>query len=319
MSAGCRRPAAVQLRPWPRRDAPRCWQFGSLKVSWHACSWCAMSISATRRHPNTRRLPWAWAPQPLPPATAAVAPCGIHALPDDLLSGILALLPDDADDFLDMAEGGGVKVSSRRAAWGLLRCGECFLPLLHPLLRLHPCCRGAAEHVCLRWRRLALALPASRITFDFVDSVWGEDDPGFVPAVVDALRRRAVGRLEICNAPGSLPPGFWESLGEGLVARARGYVGLRGRPCSSRHCRQDTVLASLPLAKRAAPSHTRRLSISHETWHAGCPLPPGALELLSHGSAVEQFNLSISDLDDEGESLAPKLAETIRCAGCPGG
>ncbi len=44
-------------------------------------------------------------------------PCGMDALPDELLSSILALLPDDQDVFLDMeGDFGGVKVSSRQAA-----------------------------------------------------------------------------------------------------------------------------------------------------------------------------------------------------------
>lgn len=41
----------------------------------------------------------------------------MDALPDELLSSILALLPDDQDVFLDMeGDFGGVKVSSRQAA-----------------------------------------------------------------------------------------------------------------------------------------------------------------------------------------------------------
>lgn len=40
----------------------------------------------------------------------------MDALPDDLLSRILELLPDDHEDCLDMGEEcGGVKVSSRQA------------------------------------------------------------------------------------------------------------------------------------------------------------------------------------------------------------
>lgn len=85
-----------------------------------------------------------------------------------------------------------------------------------------PRCRGAAEHVCQCWRLLALALPASRVTLDFADSVWGADEPGFVAALLQALGSRPVGRVEIEHAPGSLPPQFWSELGEGLVARARG-------------------------------------------------------------------------------------------------
>ena len=50
-----------------------------------------------------------------PASAAAAAPCSIHALPDDLLSSILALLPNDTDDELDLDEEGcgGIKVSSR--------------------------------------------------------------------------------------------------------------------------------------------------------------------------------------------------------------
>ena len=95
----------------------------------------------------------------------------------------------------------------------MLRCNQ-LLPA--------PCRRGAAEHVCERWRRLLLALPAACITFDFEEGVWGAEDDGFVPAVLAALGSRAVGHVKVCNADPSLPPQFWRALGEGLVARAHG-------------------------------------------------------------------------------------------------
>lgn len=76
--------------------------------------------------------------------------------------------------------------------------------------------------MCQRWRLLVLALPASRVTLDFADSVWGADEPGFVAALLQALGGRPVGLVEIEHAPGSLPPQFWSELGEGLVASARG-------------------------------------------------------------------------------------------------
>lgn len=61
----------------------------------------------------------------------------MDALPDDLLSRILALLPDDKEDFLDMDEDfGGVKVSSRQAP-----CAHAGWLGSEQLCVLH-CCRG---------------------------------------------------------------------------------------------------------------------------------------------------------------------------------
>lgn len=156
----------------------------------------------------------------------------MNALPDDLIQRILALLPDDTEAEPDLGEGfGGVKVSSRycegssvggQAAHDQERvCSSCRVAPPLPA----PCCRGAAERVCRRWRRLALALSASRVKFDFTKGgVQGESDAGFLPAVLRALSGRAVGRVEIINAAATLPLGLWEALG-GLVARAQGCGG----------------------------------------------------------------------------------------------
>ncbi len=110
-----------------------------------------------------------------------------------------------------------------------------------------PCCRGAAERVCRRWRRVALALPASRVTLDFADSLWGEDDPDFVPALLQELGSRPVGCVNISNPPDWLPRDFWQALGEGLVARAlRCAQGSVLFPLVAHHLPQHRMLLALP-------------------------------------------------------------------------
>lgn len=74
--------------------------------------------------------------------------------------------------------------------------------------------------------------------------------------------------------------------------------------------------SALPNLRLPAPAAALlRLSIHHEEWAANCKLPPGPLELLLHGAALQELSFYMSDdLSNEHDSLPPsKLAEGIGC------
>ncbi|PRW34084.1 leucine rich repeat [Chlorella sorokiniana] len=197
----------------------------------------------------------------------------MDALPDDLLSRILALLPDNKEDYLDTAV--GIKISSRRAA----------------------------EHVCCRWHRLALALPASRVALDFQDSVFGEDEPGFVSALLQALGGRPVGRVEIVNAPSSLPSDFWAELGVSLISRARGAM-----PCLRTVDFYGVLLTAELAAALAGGPLIEAVDLSPENGLEH--IPQGVWEPLALlGSRLKSLHLVVymaaSDRDPDGAHQLP--------------